>query len=53
MTDNGFIKIVYEISINEEKINVFYNYMTHSEIIENFDELQTIIQEMNLCILAI
>ncbi|WP_264530279.1 YARHG domain-containing protein [Flavobacterium sp. N502540] len=37
-TDNGFVKIVYEISINEEKINIYYNYMTHSEIIENFDE---------------
>lgn len=37
-TDNGFVKIVYEISINEEKINVYYNYMAHSEIIENFNE---------------
>lgn len=37
-TDNGFVKIVYEISINEEKINVYYNYMAHSKIIENFDE---------------
>lgn len=38
MTDNGFVKIVYEVSVDGEKINIYYNYMSHSKIIENFDE---------------
>lgn len=35
--DNGFVKIVYEIAIENNKINLFYNYMAHSKIIANFD----------------
>lgn len=38
MTDNGFVKIVYEISIENENVNLYYNYMAHSKIIEDFDE---------------
>ena len=38
MTDNGFVKIVYEISIENENVNFYYNYMAHSEIIKDFDE---------------
>lgn len=37
MTDNGFVKIVYEVSIENEKVNLYYNYMAHSEIIKDFD----------------
>jgi hypothetical protein len=36
--DNGFVQIVYMISIEKDEINISYNYMTHSEIIEGFDE---------------
>lgn len=36
-TDNGFVKIVYEVSIENENVNIYYNYMTHSKIIKNFD----------------
>ncbi len=38
MTDNGFVKIVYEIAIEGDKVNIFYNYMAHSKIIKDFDE---------------
>ncbi len=38
MTDNGFVKIVYEISIENMNVNLYYNYMDHSKIIEDFDE---------------
>lgn len=38
MTDNGFVKIVYEISIENENVNLHYNYMDHSKIIKDFDE---------------
>lgn len=38
MTDNGFVKIVYEIAIDGDKVNIFYNYMSHSKIIKDFDE---------------
>ncbi len=37
-TDNGFVKIVYEITIDGNKVNIFYNYMSHSKIIKDFDE---------------
>lgn len=37
MTDNGFVKIVYEIYIENENVNLYYNYMTHSKIIKDFD----------------
>ncbi|WP_306350647.1 YARHG domain-containing protein [Flavobacterium sp. '19STA2R22 D10 B1'] len=37
MEDNGFVKIVYELSIEGESINFYYNYMSHSKIIEGFD----------------
>jgi hypothetical protein len=36
-TDNGFVQILYEISIEKENVNVFYNYMSHSKIIEGID----------------
>lgn len=36
--DNGFVQIVYMIYIENDEINISYNYMTHSEIIEGFDE---------------
>ncbi len=38
MTDNGFVKIVSEIAIEDDKINIYYNYMAHSKIIKGFDE---------------
>ncbi len=38
MTDNGFVKIVYEISIENKNVNLYYNYMAHSKIIKDFDE---------------
>jgi len=38
MTDNGFVKIVYEVSIENENVNLYYNYMAHSKIIKDFDE---------------
>lgn len=38
MEDNGFVKIFYELSIEGEKINIYYNYMGHSKIIEGFNE---------------
>lgn len=36
--DNGFVKIVYEVSIKDGSVNLFYNYMSHSKIIKDFDE---------------
>jgi hypothetical protein len=38
MQDNGFVKIVYELSIEGKSVNFYYNYMSHSKIIEDFDE---------------
>lgn len=38
IVDNGFVKIVYEISIDGDHVNLVYNYMTHSKIIKGFDE---------------
>jgi hypothetical protein len=38
MTDNGFVKILYELTIEKKEINIYYNYMAHSKIIKNFDE---------------
>lgn len=38
MTDNGFVKIVYEVSIENENVNLYYNYMANSKIIKDFDE---------------
>lgn len=38
MTDNGFVKIVTEISIENDNVNLYYNYMSHSKIIKDFDE---------------
>lgn len=37
MTDNGFVKIVYEVAIENENVNLYYNYMAHSKIIKDFD----------------
>ena len=36
--DNGFVQIVYRVYIEDNEINISYNYMSHSEIIEDFDE---------------
>lgn len=36
--DNGFVKILYEVSLDGKIINLYYNYMAHSKIIEDFDE---------------
>lgn len=36
--DNGFVQIVYTVYIENDEINISYNYMSHSEIIEGFDE---------------
>lgn len=38
MTDNGFVKIVYEISVEDENVHLYYNYMAHSKIIKDFDQ---------------
>ncbi|MFK7000828.1 YARHG domain-containing protein [Flavobacterium oreochromis] len=38
MTDNGFVKIIYELFIENKEINLYYNYMSHSKIIKDFDE---------------
>lgn len=34
--DNGFVKIVYKLSIEGESVEISYIYMAHSEIIEGF-----------------
>lgn len=36
-TDNGYVKIVYSFSISSEGIILTYNYMAHSDIMEDFD----------------
>ena len=36
--DNGYVKILYEVSLDGKKINLYYNHMAHSKIIEDFDE---------------
>ncbi|WP_133943206.1 YARHG domain-containing protein [Epilithonimonas xixisoli] len=36
--DNGFVQILYEVSLEDQSVNLYYNYMTHSKIIEGFDE---------------
>lgn len=36
--DNGFVQILYMVYIENGEINISYNYMSHSEIIEGFDE---------------
>lgn len=38
ITDNGFVKVVHEIYVKGDNVNISYNYMAHSEIIEDFDE---------------
>lgn len=38
ITDNGFVKIIYEVSIENENVNLYFNYMAHSKIIKDFDE---------------
>ncbi|OUL61048.1 YARHG domain-containing protein [Flavobacterium sp. AJR] len=35
--DNGYVKTVYSFSITSKGIMLMYNYMSHSEIMENFD----------------
>ena len=37
-TDNGFVKILYELSVSGMSVNLVYNYMSHSKIIEGFDQ---------------
>ncbi len=36
--DNGFVQIEYMVYIENDEITISYNYMTHSKIIDNFDE---------------
>ncbi|MHC8950593.1 YARHG domain-containing protein [Sphingobacterium hungaricum] len=38
LVDNGFVKIVYELRIENNQIHLTYNHMAHSEIIKDFDE---------------
>ena len=38
MTDNGFVQIIHEISIDSEKVNLTYNYRSNSRIIKDLDE---------------
>lgn len=38
MTDNGFVEILCELSIDGPSVNLIYNYMHHSKIIEGFNE---------------
>ena len=35
-TDNGYVKIVYSFFITSQGITLTYNYMAHSEIMEDF-----------------
>lgn len=37
--DNGYVKIVYSFSITSEGITLMYNYMAHSDIMEDFDTM--------------
>lgn len=37
--DNGYVKIVYSFSISSEGIMLMYNYMAHSDIMEDFDTM--------------
>ena len=37
--DNGYVKIVYSFSLNNEGIVLAYNYMAHSDIMEDFDTM--------------
>lgn len=36
--DNGFVQIQYMVYIQDNEVTISYNYMTHSKIIEEFDE---------------
>jgi len=38
LVDNGFVKKLFELSIEKGSINLVYNYMAHSKIIEDFGE---------------
>jgi len=38
LVDNGFVKKLFELSIEKANINVIYDYMAHSKIIEDFGE---------------
>ncbi|MCP1995881.1 YARHG domain-containing protein [Flavobacterium sp. HSC-61S13] len=35
--DNGFVKITYAITIENQFVHLIYNYMEHSSIMEDFD----------------
>lgn len=37
--DNGYVKIVYSFSISREGIVLAYNYMAHSDIMEDFNTM--------------
>lgn len=37
-TDNGFVQIKYEISLEGNEVRINYNWMTHSSIIKKLDE---------------
>jgi len=36
--DNGFVQIAYTVYIENDTIRISYNFMTHSQIIDDFDE---------------
>lgn len=36
--DNGFVQIEYMVYIENDDVTISYNYMTHSKIIDDFDE---------------
>jgi len=38
LVDNGFVKKLFELSIEKANINVVYNYMAHSKMMEDFGE---------------
>lgn len=38
ITDNGFVKIIYKISISGKSIDLFYNFMSHTDFVDQIDE---------------
>ncbi|WP_343530340.1 YARHG domain-containing protein [Pedobacter sp.] len=36
--DNGFVNQLFGVSVEADQVHLFYNYMSHSEIIKDFDE---------------
>jgi hypothetical protein len=38
LSDNGYVKTLYELSIAGNSVNLIYNFMSHSKIIKDLDE---------------